>query len=107
MLIHVLDGAAVDPLADFSQINSELALFDEHLASRPQIVAFNKIDLPKSQERWPSLKIEMERRGYEVFAMSALTRQGTRDVLYRAAQRVAESTGARAGSRHAGLQARG
>jgi len=89
VLIHVLDGAASDPLADFSQTNSELALFDEHLASRPQIVAFNKMDLPDSQERWPSLKAELERRGYEVLAMSALARQGTREVLYRAAQRVA------------------
>jgi len=32
VLIHVLDGVAQDPLADFSQINSELALFDESLA---------------------------------------------------------------------------
>jgi GTP-binding protein len=90
VLIHVLDGAAADPLADFSQINTELALFDENLSSRPQIVAFNKIDLPEAQERWPALKVELERRGYEIFAMSALTRTGTRDVLYRAAQRVAE-----------------
>jgi GTP-binding protein len=90
VLIHVLDGAAADPLADFSQINTELALFDENLSSRPQIVAFNKIDLPEAQERWPALKVELERRGYEMFAMSALTRTGTRDVLYRAAQRVAE-----------------
>lgn len=90
-LIHVLDGAGADPLADFSQINTELALFDEHLASRPQIVVLNKIDLPEAQERWPGLKAELERRGYEVFAMSALTRVGTRDVLYRAAQRAAET----------------
>jgi GTP-binding protein len=89
VLIHVLDGAAVDPLADFSQINSELALFDEHLAERAQIVAFNKTDLPEAQEHWPGLKAELERRGYEVLAMSALSRQGTREVLYRAAQRVA------------------
>jgi GTP-binding protein len=91
VLIHLLDGAAADPLADFSQINTELALFDENLSSRPQIVAFNKIDLPEAQERWPALKVELERRGYEMFAMSALTRTGTRDVLYRAAQRVAET----------------
>ena len=53
---------------------------DEHLASRPQIVAFNKTDQPQAQERWPGLKAELERRGYEVFAMSALTRQGTAEL---------------------------
>jgi GTP-binding protein len=91
VLVHILDGASLDPLADFSQINSELALFDDHLSSRPQIVAFNKTDLPEAQERWPAVKAELERRGYQVFAMSALARQGTREVLYRAAQVVAET----------------
>jgi GTP-binding protein len=89
VLIHILDGAAADPLADFSQINTELALFDEQLATRPTIVAVNKTDLPEAQERWPALKAELERRGYEVFEMSALLRRGTREVLYRAAQVVA------------------
>jgi GTP-binding protein len=91
VLIHLLDGAGADPLADFSQINSELALFDEHLAAKPQIVAVNKMDLPEAQARWPALKSEMERRGYEALAVSALTRAGARDVLSRAAQRLAEA----------------
>ncbi len=91
VLVHVLDGAASSPLADFSQINSELALFDEHLAAKPQIVAVNKQDLPEAQAAWPALQRELESRGYEVFPISALARQGVRDVLYRAAQRLAEA----------------
>jgi GTP-binding protein len=91
VLIHLLDGAGEDPLADFSQINSELALFDENLGAKPQIVAVNKLDLPEAQAAWPGLKAELERRGYEVFAISALARQGVREVLYRAAQKLAEA----------------
>ena len=91
VLIHILDGAAPDPLADFSQINSELALFDEQLSKRPTIVAVNKTDLPETEQRWPALKADLERRGYEVIGMSALMRRGTRDVLYRAAQLLAEA----------------
>ncbi len=91
VLIHILDGAGADPLADFSQINTELALFNENLAQRPQIVVLNKMDLPEAQDRWPVLKAELERRGYEVMAMSALTRVGTRDVLLRAAHKAAEA----------------
>ena len=45
VLIHVLDGLAEDPLSDFEQINSELALFDPGLSKKPQIIAFNKIDV--------------------------------------------------------------
>jgi GTP-binding protein len=91
VLIHVLDGAGQDPLADLSQTNSELALFDEHLAAKPQIVAVNKLDLPEAQAQWPALQAELQRRGFEVYAISALKRQGVRDVLYRAAQKLAEA----------------
>jgi GTPase len=90
-LIHLLDGAGADPLADFSQINSELALFDENLARKPQIVALNKIDLPDAQARWPMVKAELEKRGYEAMAISALTRMGVRDLLLRAAQVLAQA----------------
>ena len=91
VLVHLLDGAAADPLADFSQINTELALFDENLAARPQVVAFNKMDLPEAQARWPEIKAELERRGHEVLAMSGLARTGVREVLYRSAQRLSEA----------------
>ena len=59
VLIHMLDGLAEDPLADFSQINSELALFDPKLGKKPQVVAFNKMDMPEAQERWPKVKKEL------------------------------------------------
>src|SRR5574340_1042815 len=35
VLIHLLDGQSSDPFADYSQINSELALFDPDLAKKP------------------------------------------------------------------------
>ncbi len=91
VLIHLLDGAGPDPLADFSQINSELALFDENLAAKPQVVALNKLDTPEAQARWPAVRAELEKRGHEVFAISALARTGVREVLLRAAQRLAEA----------------
>ncbi|MGH2523705.1 MAG: GTPase ObgE [Anaerolineales bacterium] len=91
VLIHLLDGAGSEPLADFSQINSELALFDENLARKPQIVALNKMDLPEAQARWPQVKAELERRGYEAMAISAVAHTGVRELLYRAAQLLAEA----------------
>jgi GTPase len=90
VLIHLLDGAGPDPLADFSQINTEMALFEEDLSTRPQIVALNKMDLPEAQERWPGLRDELARRGYEVLPVSAMARTGVRELLYRAAQKLAE-----------------
>ncbi len=80
VLIHLLDGASADPLADFNQINQELALFDEKLGEKPQIVVLNKLDLPEAQERWRQLRPALAARGYEALAISAATHQGI-DVL--------------------------
>ena len=85
VIIHVLDGLAEDPLLDFSQINSELALFDETLSEKPQIVVFNKTDLPEVQERWPEIKQQLHEHGVEEpYAISALTHQELKPVLWKA-----------------------
>lgn len=91
VLIHLLDGAAADPLSDFSQINTELALFDPDLRRKPQVIAFNKMDLPEARDRWPSLHEEFQKRGFEAYAVSALQRQGTREIVFRAAQLLREN----------------
>jgi GTP-binding protein len=91
VLIHLLDGLAEDPLLDFAQINSELALFDPNLAHKPQIVALNKMDLPDVQSRWPALETELQKRGYEAIAISAVAGSNVRRLLYRAAQLLDET----------------
>ncbi|MBP7691777.1 MAG: GTPase ObgE [Anaerolineales bacterium] len=91
VLIHLLDGLSEDPLADFSQINTELALFDEQLAEKPQIVALNKLDLPDVQARWPALKAELERRGHAVWAISAVAQTGVRELLFQASAVLAQT----------------
>jgi GTP-binding protein len=91
VLVHVLDGSAEDPLADFSQINAELALFDAMLAQKPQVVVVNKIDLPEVKERWEDLRKGVKKRGYEAFAISALTRENLTPVLWKAHQLLLET----------------
>ena len=86
VLVHLLDGTAADPIADFHQINSELALFDDALGSKPQIVALNKLDLPDVQACWPQIEEALTRLGYEVMAISAVTGQNIRAVVNRAVQ---------------------
>jgi GTP-binding protein len=95
VLIHLLDGQAEDPLLDFAQINSELALFDPKLGSKPQIVAFNKIDLPEVHERWPGIKeqLRVKEAGKKVkpMAISALARTNVKELLFMAARLLAEA----------------
>ena len=91
VLIHLLDGLSADPLADFSQINAELALFDPNLAKKPQLVALNKIDQPEALERMPKLKKELKKHGYELMGVSALAHTDIHKLLLKAAGRLAET----------------
>jgi len=83
LLIHLLDGAAIDPLADYDAINDELAQFSEHLAAKPQIVVLNKMDLPDAQAWWPLVQEGMQDRDMEVHAISAVSGQGVRQLMQR------------------------
>jgi GTP-binding protein len=90
VLIHLLDGLSEDPLADFSQINTEMSLFDPTIAKKPQIVAVNKIDQPEVQERLPQLKRDLKKRGVtKIWEISALARTNIRELLLAAAERLA------------------
>ena len=90
VLIHLLDGLSPDPLADYSQINSELSLFDPNLWKKPQVVVLNKIDQPEVQERLASIKKEMKKRGVTLMTISALARTNVRELLLKAAGKLAE-----------------
>ncbi len=91
VLVHLLDGMSEDPIADFSQINTELSLFDPHLGEKPQIVALNKIDQPEVQERWLEIKAAMEKRGHHIISVSALARTDIRKLLLKAVEKLAET----------------
>ena len=91
VLIHLVDGFSEDPVADFSQINSELALFDPNLAKKPQIVALNKIDQPEVQERLADIKKKFKKHKVELMTISALARTNTRELLLKAAAKLAET----------------
>ncbi len=93
LLIHVLDGSGGlegrDPLADFDQINRELAAYGAGLEEKPQIVAVNKLDLPEAQERLPALRAALEGRGHAVVPIAAATGEGVRELGREVARRLA------------------
>ena len=92
VLIHLLDGLSEDPLADYAQINSELALFDEDLGKKPQVVAFNKADLPFVKDLWPEYEQQFREYGIKPpMLISAVSGENVRQLLYKAAQMLAET----------------
>jgi GTPase len=86
VLIHLLDTSGLegrDPLEDFYKINDELKIYSEKLVNKPQVVACNKMDIPESQENYEKVAEELGNKGYEVFAISAATREGIAPLLDR------------------------
>ncbi|MEN6414498.1 MAG: GTPase ObgE [Veillonellales bacterium] len=93
IIIHVLDVSGLegrDPVEDYRKINHELKLYNERLATRPQIVAANKMDLPEAQENFNRVAEFMAKEGREVYPVSAATGEGLPRLIQRASQLLAE-----------------
>lgn len=89
LLVHVVDVSGVegrDALEDFQTINTELEKYNTILASRPQIVAANKMDIPGAEENYTVFKQELEKRGYEVFGISAAINKGLKELVLHVAE---------------------
>ncbi|MGH2355288.1 MAG: GTPase ObgE [Chloroflexota bacterium] len=93
LLVHVIDTAGVDgrnPLVDFARINAEVGQYSAELATRPQIVAANKMDLPQARASWPALQAAFEAQGVPAFPISAAAREGLEPLLRAVAATLAE-----------------
>ncbi|MBL2480237.1 GTPase ObgE, partial [Klebsiella pneumoniae] len=73
-----------DPYEDYVTINNELKEYNLRLTERPQVVVANKMDMPDAEENLQAFK---EKVGDEVkiFPISAVTKQGVRDLLFEVA----------------------
>lgn len=89
VLVHIVDISGIegrDPIDDFEKINEELRLYNERLSTRPQLVVANKSDLLFDESIYENFRKTMEEKGYEVFKMSAATRDGVDQVIDRVSQ---------------------
>ena len=85
LLVHVVDVSGIegrDAIEDFGIINNELEKYNAVLATRPQIVVANKMDIPGAEEKYEAFKKELESRGYKVFGISAATNKGLKELMY-------------------------
>ena len=83
MLIHVVDVSGSegrDPSEDFDKINQELKKYSEKLASKPMIVAGNKIDMAEDDvvEKFSEY---VKSKGYDVYFISAPIHEGVDELL--------------------------
>lgn len=87
VMIHMVDAASTEgrePIADIYAINKELMAYNPEIAARPQVIAANKIDViyPGEENPVDKIKKEFEPKGIPVFAISAVSGEGMKELLY-------------------------
>jgi GTP-binding protein len=92
MVVHVVDVSGSegrDPIDDYEKIRAELNSYSAELASRPEIVAANKTDIPSSEENIARLEAYLMDKGVAVFPVSAASMQGVKELMAAVAARLA------------------
>jgi GTP-binding protein len=97
-LVHIVDGSSAYPVDDMMRVNDELALHDDELARKPQVIAVNKIDLPEVQERMDQLRKELAVAGVRAHYISAVSGQGVPALMAEAAKLLKSVTPERPGT---------
>src|SRR5690606_31728780 len=96
-LVHVIDCATLepgrDPLSDLDVILGELGAYPVPadqvlLLDRPQLLGLNTIDVRDAAELAQFVRVELEKRGYRVFEISAVSREGLRELRFALAELV-------------------
>ena len=80
-LLHVVDISGEDPMRDVESVRGELEEFGKGLVDKRWLVALNKIDLEGTREMCAKVADELEQRGLETFAISALSGEGVDRLL--------------------------
>src|SRR5499427_2625628 len=84
VLVHLVDISSVtgrDPVEDFETVRRELELFDPAFASKPQIVAANKIDAIDDETRAKDLEKRAKKLHLPFFRISGVTGEGVPKLL--------------------------
>lgn len=84
-IVHVVDTASIEPgrnpIDDLAAMEHELARYGG-LEDRPRLVALNKIDVPDGSDIADMVIDELREAGHEVFAISAASGAGTKELIY-------------------------
>ena len=82
LMLHLIDATSTDPIADYHTIQQELQAYGRGLASRPQILALNKIDAVDLEQEIDAIAAQLETlSNAPVFLISAVAHTGLDPML--------------------------
>ena len=94
VIAHVIDSSSYEisrnPLDDYHLIESELERYEQArglsaertIASKPRVVILNKVDMADGKEMSDLFIDQFREMGLDVYAVSALTRQNIKELVY-------------------------
>lgn len=88
-LVHIVDITSEDPIKNYKIINKELEKHSEKLANLYQILVLNKID-SISKEDLENYMNEFKQYSNDIFAISAVTKEGVNNLLHFISKKVDE-----------------
>ncbi len=98
VLVHVLDCATLepgrDPESDLDAVEAELSAYGG-LVDRPRLVVLNKVDVPEGRDLADIVTPSLQERGFRVFPISTVTREGLAPLTYALAEVVEGARAAR------------
>ncbi|MBC7640577.1 MAG: GTPase ObgE [Rhodoferax sp.] len=103
LLVHVLDCATLepdrDPISDLDALEAEIAAYDaatgSDLGARPRMVVLNKIDVPDGRDLAELVTPILHERGLTVHTISAVSREGLKELSYALGNAVAAARAAK------------
>ena len=81
LLLHLVDSTAEDPVGDYRTIQQELEAYGHGLDSKPQVIAFNKIDSADKTTLEKAIADICALTSAPVFQISAVTGENTESLL--------------------------
>ena len=97
-IVHVIDTATIEPgrnpADDLDVIENELSRYGG-LDDRPRLVALNKVDVPDGSDIAEMVVEDLQGRGLDVFAVSAASGHGLRELTFAMAEIVQSARAAK------------
>lgn len=90
LIVHLVDGARPDPVADVEVVRAELRAYGKGLTEREQLLAVNKIDMPEVAARRDELREALSAAYGEPMFISAASGEGVPELVRRLATELKE-----------------
>ncbi|MDR3031175.1 MAG: GTPase ObgE [Holosporales bacterium] len=85
VILHIVDASQDDPILNYHTIRNELKLYDNTLYKKQEIIVLNKSDIT-DKDKMEKTKNHLEKKTKQkVFIISAITKNGCKDLINYAA----------------------